>query len=363
MPRSFALAVALASLSCEAVETVRIAMEPAGKAIAVFAAGLAVGADDEEAEFTPLEHGRAKVRVAEDGLELNGAPWEHDAVRFRRLPDASDGAIRVGSLKVRGDVVVRLRSNRLQLINVLPLEEYLLGVVGAEMPPTFPLEALKAQAVAARTYALRKKLDAADPDVHLGAGVLHQVYRGLSHSDEKVREAIEATRGEVLTLELEPIEAYFHASCGGRTESGQAALSRQLNYLQPVECPCGKHGGTRWEISVSAQELRTLFGAANVSEIKITARSPTGRARMLSMGGGRFVDAVEFRRKLGYERIKSLWFELDRPQGGSIRIVGRGFGHGAGMCQWGAKAYAEQGRSYREILLHYYPSVEIQQLY
>lgn len=363
MARVWALVLALGSLSSEAVETVRIAMEPASGVVDVTAPGLAVGRDDEEADFTPISSGRARVRAAEGRLEINRTGWEHDALRFRRLPEGVEGAIRVGSFKVRGDLVVRLHSGRLQLINVLPLEEYLLGVVGAEMPATFPVEALKAQAVAARTYALKKKLDAADPAVHLGAGVLHQVYRGLSRTDEQVRSAVEGTRGEVLTSNLEPIEAYFHASCGGRTESGEAALSRELPYLQPVECPCGKLASSRWELSVSAQELRSLFGVSDLSDVKITARSATGRVRTLSLGAGRFADAVEFRQKLGYERIKSLWFDLERPAGSSIRILGRGFGHGAGMCQWGAKVYAQQGRNYREILLHYYPGVEIQQLY
>ena len=357
------LAIALFSLRAQAVETVRIAMEPTSASVDVSADALTVGRDDEEADFTPLDSARARVRAVDDGLEINGKPWEEDAVRFRRSPPDSDGSIRVGAFKVRGDLVVRLRSSGLQLINVLPLEEYLLGVVGAEMPVTFPLEALKAQAVAARTYALKKKLDASDPAVHLGAGVLSQVYRGLSRTDEQIRRAVEATRGEVLTSDLEPIEAYFHASCGGKTESGEAALTRELPYLQPVECPCGKLSTTRWELSVSAQELRNLFGATEPSQMKISARSATGRVRMLSLGRGHVVDAVEFRRKLGYERVKSLWFDLDRQSGDSIRIVGKGFGHGAGLCQRGAKAYAEQGWGYREILLHYYPGVEIQQLY
>src|SRR5919204_152232 len=91
--------------------------------------------------------------------------------------------------------------------------------------------ALKAQAVAARTYALHKKLEAYDEPYHLGSSVLHQVYGGLRREDERTRAAVEATRGEVLTWELQPIEAYFHAACGGHTEEGLPALSRDLPYL------------------------------------------------------------------------------------------------------------------------------------
>jgi stage II sporulation protein D len=162
---------------------------------------------------------------------------------------------------------------------------------------------------------------------------------------------------------LEPIEAYFHASCGGKTESGQPALGRDLPYLQPVACPCGKLALSRWELSVSAADLRRLFGIPEGASLGIAARSGTGRVRTLSLGSNRFLDAVEFRQKLGYDRVKSLGFELERVDAGGIKLVGRGHGHGAGMCQWGAKAYAAQGRDYREILLHYYPGVEVQQLY
>ena len=357
------LCVCLIPLRAAGVETLRIAMEETGSTVEVSGRSLLFGRDDEEAQFAPLNSSRAKVRPVDGQLEVNGAPWEHEAVRFRLTDSDSEGSIRTHGFTVRGDVVVRLHSSRLQLINVLPLEEYLLGVVGAEMPPGFPDEALKAQAIAARTYALRKKLDAADPSVHLGASVLHQVYRGLSRPDQRVREAIEATRGEILTFNLEPIEAYFHASCGGKTEAGQPALSRDLPYLRSVECPCGKLASNRWEVSISAAELHQLFGIRDGGAMSISGRSNTGRVKALLLGAGRSLDAVEFRQKLGYDRVKSLWFELERAGDGAIKIVGRGYGHGAGLCQRGAKVLADQGRSYRDILLHYYPGVEIQQLY
>jgi stage II sporulation protein D len=357
-------------LSARAVETLRIAMEEKTEAVEVASKVLKLGVDDEEADFIELPGGRATIKFARARLEIDGAPWPHDSVRFRAGSEspapagAGSAPIRVGNAKVRGDVVVRLHRDRLQLINVLPLEEYLVGVVGAEMPRSFPEEALKAQAVAARTYALKKKLEAFDQPFHLGNGVLHQVYRGLSQRDEAVRSAIDQTRGEILTYDLEPIEAYFHASCGGRTESGLAALSRDLPYLQSVDCPCGKLAASHWELSLPGGEVRTLFGGKEAGSLRVLARSDTGRVRTLSLGPGRDVDAVDFRQRLGYQRLKSLWFELNASDGReAVRITGRGFGHGAGMCQWGAKTYADRGWSYRQILFHYYPGVEIQQIY
>src|SRR5262249_9710407 len=238
MLRAAFMAICLSASAAGAVETLRIAMEETGDRVEVIARGLAFGMDQEDAEFTPLARGRAQVRCVDGGLEIDGKRWEERAVRFHVVDSVeSHEAIRVGRSRLRGDLVVRAHRNRLQLINVLPLEEYLLGVVGAEMPFAFPDEALKAQAVAARTYALKKKLEAVDQPFHLGAGVLHQVYRALGEEDARIRAAVDATRGEVLTYELEPIEAYFHASCGGRTEGGQAALRPHLPYLQPLHCP------------------------------------------------------------------------------------------------------------------------------
>jgi stage II sporulation protein D len=344
------------------VETLRIAMADVDGSVEVSASALSFGRDDDEqSDFSRLS-GRARVQWSAGGLQINGAPWPEDAVRFRSVSEESGGRLRAGRFAVRGDLVVRAHAKRLQLINVLPLEEYIVGVVSAEMPRGFPEDALRAQAVAARTYAVRKKLDALDSSTHLGSTVLSQVYRGLSSRDERAQRAVAQTEGEVLTFNLEPIEAYFHASCGGRTEAGQSALSRDLPYLQPVECPCAKHAGARWELSLSLAEVRRLLGVPDDGPLRIASRSPTGRVRTLSVGS-HSIDAVEFRQKVGYDRVKSLWFEVERSGGDAISLVGKGHGHGAGMCQWGAKALAERGWSYRDILLHYYPGAEIQRLY
>lgn len=343
-------------------------MDDPGDRADVAGTGLSVGLDGEESVFAPIAGGRAVVRCVNGLLVLDGSPWEAGALRFHLAENVSNSAagdksaIRVGRSRVRGDLVVRAHRNRLQLINVLPLEDYLLGVVGAEMPWAFPDDALKAQAVAARTYALKKKLDSVEQPFHLGSGVLHQVYRGLMREDARIRSLVEATRGEILTYNLEPIEAYFHASCGGLTESGQMALGRGVPYLQPVECPCGKAASSRWELSLTSEELGSAIGVKAPPSLSIASRSETGRVRMLSAGSGHFVDAVDFRQRLGYGKLKSLWFDVERS-GDGIRIKGRGFGHGAGMCQWGAKALADAGWTYRQILLHYYRGVEIQQIY
>lgn len=357
----------LAPLPAFAVETMRIAMEDTGGEVRVSGRGLAFGNDAEDARFVSVEGGQATVRRRGAKLEVNGAPVLGDAVRFRAGADATDAGmpgsepLKAGASQVRGDVVVRLYRDGLQLINVIPLEDYLAAVLGSEMPVSFPLEALKAQAVAARTYALQKKLEAYSNPFHLGSSVLHQVYGGVNREDPKTRTAVEATRGEVLTFELAPIEAYFHASCGGRTESGQAALQRNLPYLQPVDCPCGKLPASRWTASVSDAELRSAL-RESPDGLRVAGRTDTHRVTRVTLGDGSALDGAQFRRKLGYTRLKSLDFEVERSGHGYV-FSGRGYGHGAGLCQWGAKALADQGRPYREILSHYYPGAELQQLY
>ncbi|WP_095988502.1 SpoIID/LytB domain-containing protein [Cystobacter fuscus] len=357
----------LVPLRAPAVETMRIAMGDAQGEVRVSGKGLSFGSDTEDASFTPLQQDGVVVRRRGSRLELNGAPVIGSAVRFRAGVESSDAgtpgdsAIRAGDMEVRGDVVVRLYKDGLQLVNVIALEDYLAAVLGSEMPVSFPPEALKAQAVAARTYALQKKLETYGAPFHMGSSVLHQVYGGLNREDPRTRAAVEATRGEVLTYELAPIEAYFHASCGGRTESGWDSLQRDLPYLKAVDCPCGRLPASRWSATVSDAELRAALGQSTEG-FRVTSRTSTHRVNRVSAAGGASVDGAQFRRKLGYTKLKSLDFDVEHTQG-KWHFTGRGYGHGAGLCQWGAKALADSGKSYRDILLHYYPDTELQQLY
>ncbi|MDQ3264892.1 MAG: SpoIID/LytB domain-containing protein [Myxococcota bacterium] len=367
MLRPVALTAAvLLALPAPAFETVRIAMGPVDDRVLIQGQGLAYGSDADDARLTAAPSGALVVRNVKGRLYLDGAPWLGESVRFRAGEDLRDAGvpgpepIKAGSLEVRGDLVVRARGGRLVVINVVSLEDYLAAVLGSEMPRSFPDEALKAQAVAARTYALHKKLQAYGEDFHLGASVLHQVYGGLAREDARTRAAVEATRGQVLTYDLAPIEAYFHASCGGKTESGLQALGRPLPYLRPVACGCGALASSHWNLTLPREELATLFpGASGLTPDGLTA---TGRVRRVQLGGVE-TDAVRFRAKVGYSRVRSLAFEVVSSDQRAFHLRGRGSGHGAGMCQWGAKLYADQGWDYLQILSHYYPGTELQTLY
>ncbi|MBK7859541.1 MAG: SpoIID/LytB domain-containing protein [Archangiaceae bacterium] len=336
---AIAMAVMLVAQRSGATETMRIAIGSEVKLAHVAGQALLRGDDEEDGVFSALPGPDVTVSRRGRDLLIDGAVVGGSAVRFR-----NGGAIEVNGTKVRGDVVALVGRDGVQLVNVLALEDYLAGVLGSEMPKSFPLEALKAQAIAARTYALHKKLEQYGQPFHLGSSVISQVYGGLASEDARTREAVEATRGMVLTYQLQPVEAYFHASCGGKTENGVEALGRDLPYLKPVSCPCAKLPQAEWSLELGKR-------------VEVLSRSATGRATRVQYDG-KAMDAVTFRERVGYMKLKSLWFDV---RGGTLS--GHGFGHGAGMCQWGAKVLADQGLKFREILSHYYVGTELQTLY
>lgn len=354
-----ALLLLFLALPAFAAETMRIAVGPESSKVTIEGDALRVGADSDEAVYEPFSTTKVTLTLVGGKLQVEGEPSPAAALRFRSGTDGA-GVIQVNGVRVKGDVVVLFGKSQLAAVNVLPLEDYLVGVLGSEMPKSFPTEALKAQAVAARTYALNKKLEQYGQPFHLGSSVISQVYKGLDVEDPRTREAVESTRGLVMTWQLQPIEAYFHASCGGRTENGVDALGRDLPYLQAVDCPCGRLPTSHWTLNLKPADLKPL-GAAKGGPIKVQGRSATGRAQRVEVGS-RSITAVSFRERIGYMKLKSLKFEIEKSRDGWT-LAGDGFGHGAGMCQWGARVYAEKGWDFQKILLHYYPGVELQTLY
>jgi stage II sporulation protein D len=275
----------------------------------------------------------------------------------------------------RAEERIRVRLEGSDRVEDLRMEDYVAGVVAGEMPPSFPAEALKAQAVAARSYALTRKLEAqrTGKPWDISAGVLNQVYQGR-HSPA-ARSAADATLGEVLVMGMEPVEAYFHSVCCGSTESGLAALGRDLPYLSPVDCGgCDDVPGARWERKFSAAELGRLAGLGGpADEVKVASRTGTGRAERVELARGeRSVDlaAADLRQRLGFSRLPSLAFDVapsraprQAPGERSFVFEGTGRGHGAGMSQHGAAGMAREGKTYREILAHYYPGTEVVRMY
>jgi len=296
------------------------------------------------------------------GLEAGGDALPGAVVVSAATP------IRMGARVLSTVVQVERGVAGLTVVEELPLDDYVAGVLAGELPRSFPLEAQKAQAVAARTYALVKKIEAeaSGRGWHLGAGVLSQVYAGAA-PNPVARAAADATRGQVLVMGNEPVEAFFHAACGGHTEAGLDALGRDLPYLASVRCGhCNDAPGARWRLALGAADLGKGAGlSGRVSALRVVERSASGRvARVELTAGGKAttLTAADLRQRLGWSKLPSLAFEVSEHRG-TFTFEGHGQGHGAGLCQWGAAGLAREGKGYREILEHYYPSTRVVKMY
>lgn len=261
----------------------------------------------------------------------------------------------------------------------MPLEEYLIGVVGAEMPASFPLEALKAQAVAARTYAVRRMRalgggGCGGGDICTDSGCC-QSYKSQEQLREKfgpeadrymdkLRQAVYETEGEYAAYDGKPIEALYHSSAGGRTEDAQNVFSAALPYLVGVDSPGEEAaGGYAAEVTLSlgefADAVNKKWPKAKLNknrlaeQVEVESRYDSGRVKELRLNNVT-VSGRELRGLLG---LNSANFTLSIDEEVTIRT--RGYGHGVGMSQYGARAMALDGAGYEEILKHYYTGIEI----
>ena len=265
------------------------------------------------------------------------------------------------------------------LLRQVPLEQYVCCVVAAEMPASYHLEALKAQAVAARTRAL-KQWQTGGCSAHPGANICTdsghcQAFAtstacrerwGDSYDsyESRIVSAVKETRGLVLTYESEPITVLYHAISGGQTEDAQAVFSAAEPYLVGVSS-AGEEGAsgyitdTTFTRAEAAQKLNATFGTALSAEdldsqLSIHQYSASGRAKTLFLGNTE-VSGVALRHALG---LRSTWLELLFASD-TVTFRQRGYGHGVGMSQAGANAMAAQGQGYTEILMHYYVGTEV----
>lgn len=255
-------------------------------------------------------------------------------------------------------------------VSEIGLEEYLMGVLEGEIPQGWPLEALKAQAVAARTYTLYRKQNPRSDLYDLESTVDDQVFGVRQKREKRVHQAVEETWGEVLKKGEEPFPAYYHSCCGGRVEGAATIWNLDPKREEPftVDSYCTACPNYSWEDEIPKSELVSLLAdwgleADRPWSLKIIGTTRSGRARELVLttaSGIKKINTNDFRRRLGYQRIKSNWFEVEE-KGEAYLFRGHGSGHGVGLCQWGAKGMAEQGLGYKEILQFYYTGTTIEQ--
>ncbi len=359
--------------------------------------GLAPPAVAEEEVRVALLEGQKRVELAGKGLTLFDADDGHQLVRFGPkghsvleaeaadlvVKDAAgrvlarganilaeaDGALRVGKGVYFGRVEVdHQAAGKLLVVNRLPLETYLLGIVGSEMNPLWPVEALKAQAVAARTYAMQRRMmmRAAGKRFDLGADVLSQVYKGADRIGPNVIRAVKETRGEVLAFGHDLVEALFHSTCGGHTSSAREVFGRAVPYLVEQRCQwCRQSERHTWTVSLPLKLISDRLVKARLVRNPITKLERKDDAAMVSVvdkKGTQKLGPKQLRAAVGYSALYSEQFSA-RTRGEQVEITGRGFGHGVGLCQWGAKGMADADKKYSEILGHYYQGAKLKRLY
>jgi len=281
---------------------------------------------------------------------------------------AHSGFSRVNGKNYRGWLEVRKKKNGLLLVvNELDIEDYLQSVVTSEIPHDWSFEALKAQAVAARTYALYQKKAADHRLYHVLATVNSQVYRGGDSERPRGARAVRDTRGLVILYRGELINAFYHSSCGGHTENAGELWGIDEPYLKGVDCECqeiSRYG--LWERRIGKRRvLATLrkqgIRISDVVGMGIKGVTAAGRVKGVSLRssqGERLIPAETMRAALGTAVIPSVFFELELD-GNEAVFSGRGAGHGVGLCQWGAEEMAERGYDFKAILAHYYPGTAV----
>lgn len=277
------------------------------------------------------------------------------------------GPIQVDGRSLVGEVEILAEGGRgLLVVNRLPLERYLEGLLGAEMSASWPLEALKAQAVAARSYFLHRRLARESEPFDLSVTTLDQVYKGIGREAASTRQAVQATRGEVLTHGNLPAESLFHGCCGGRTRSAEQVFGQAVPYLRAVEDPdCAACPGRAWRVSVPMTRLEERLRARKELSGAIREVQPGERGGLSvrgATGAPLELSPRKLRQVMGATLIPSDDFTW-RLADGSLELSGRGQGHGVGMCQWGARGMAERGKNHREILARFYPGCNLRKLY
>ncbi len=263
----------------------------------------------------------------------------------------------------RGSLIARMCGDKLLLINEVELEDYLLGVVPAEMPESFGSEALKAQAVAARTYTLANLHKKAKHGYNLCDTTSCQVYKGKTGEKPNATLAVAATKGEVLTYHGVPAQVMYHGDSGGATHN-YTDLRPKSNFpylCGAVDPPEVYH--TKWEEKLSLADIAEALGE-DVKSIIVSKTGRTGRVLEVSVqtaNGTKTVTAGVLQRSLGVNRIRSTLFTIESLDSRTVVFRGKGYGHGVGMCQTGAKGLSQEPHNYTyaQILTHYFPGTSV----
>ncbi len=313
--------------------------------------------------------GPVKVRLAGGQLSVND--------RLLRPPLRIAGTkalLAVDGTPVRGELVISVRDRQVFVVNELGLEEYVRGVVPSEVPSDWPVEALKAQAILARTYVLYQRGERTAHEFDVDATVRSQVYGGVPSEDGRASGAVEATAGRVVRFDGRLAFTPYHSTSAGRTEDGMEVWGIDQPYLKGVDCSFDSASpAAHWTRRIPLEEIEAALGQAGyrvgpIASITPMTRNRSGRVssiRILHAGGALVLKGEDLRRIIGYQRLPSMRFDVAEfavnPDSRRVEawFQGGGWGHGVGLCQWGMKALAERGWTAERIIAYYYPGTRV----
>jgi len=305
----------------------------------------------------------SNVRLLDRGILIGLDVY---AAKRLTIEPAKDASIIIDNRPFRGEVtIIRTPDNHITVVNSINVEDYIKGVLYHEVSHHWPMEALKAQAVAARTYALYS-LNPVGKSYDVTNDIYSQVYGGRDSERYRTDLAVDRTRGEVLTFNRQIIPAYFHATCGGMTEDARELWSLpDLVPLRGVPCPfCKNSPHMNWKSNFRLRDLQDIlnrhgYKIGAIKDISIIDRDRSERIDHLKItpvqGPDLIIKGKDFRDIIGPNVLKSNNYEI-AMRGYYVDLIGKGWGHGVGLCQWGALGMAQQQFTYQQILAYYYPS-------
>jgi len=318
-----------------------------------------------------------KVTASNDRVTVDGFTVQNGDIV---LVPINTVTFQAGGRNYRGYLRIKaLPANRLSLINIIDMETYLPGVVSSEMSESWHENALAAQAITARSFAFYriKQLANRKPtqtvtDYDLTDDMYSQVYKGEERTGQRTKQAVEQTRGIILSYAGEVFNCMFHGACGGATEPG--SLVFDLTPIPPLQGrPCGfcyNAKNFNWEAQITENEIiegLKLNNAKGIENIQPAKTAPGGHVIEIAVKiAGRaepiMFNAQKFRIALNPSKLRSTLFKIERD-GSTFTFKGRGWGHAVGMCQEGAKSMADQNKKTLEILEYYYPEARVVKIY
>ena len=319
----------------------------------------------------PIRQQPRLLSVAVKGVP-QGLVVGEDIVPFPgvRIEPTKDAAISLNGKRLRGTLeIVRQKDLTLLVVNHIALEDYLRGVLSKEAPDYWPEEALKAIAIAARTYALYQRFTKETGDYDVTGDVMSQDYGGRASEKVATTRAVRQTAGRIVLYHGKLFPTFYHSTCGGITEHARVMGPYDLEPIRGgVQCAlCSASPFWSWQRRLTHADVawalrKSRYGSIGpVRSVQVTKRTASGRVDEIAIIGTQRVvrlSGYDFRALFGFDSIRSPLFSIV-PEDDALIVQGHGWGHGVGLCQWGAAELARRGFSAQEILAYYYPHAEV----